>query len=91
MKLITSVDRQIQKSLMSKGITFDIDDSCLIKVKEYYIDNQANAGMLYLKHKCDLPDGELLLMMVDADNIYGVFHNNNEALIIEVNTLALSE
>ncbi|WP_299411413.1 hypothetical protein [Acaryochloris sp. IP29b_bin.148] len=89
MELKSQIDKTIQINLMSYGITFPIDNKGKILIHEFWIDTQANAGMLYIQPKNKLPKGALPFLVGCADFVYGVFHFEGKAAIIEVSTMAL--
>ena len=90
MQLKSEVDSDIQQSLRSNGIAFPLNSKGMIDICEFIIDESANAGMLYIIPKHELPDGELPFIVVKAQWVYGVFHFNNKAAIIEVGKKAIS-
>jgi hypothetical protein len=89
MELKPYIDKEIQIELMSNGITLPVDSSGKIAIHEFQIDTQAGAGMLYVLPRSILPDGALPFLVVRADWVYGVFHFEGKAAMIEVSTMAL--
>ncbi|WP_299415061.1 hypothetical protein [Acaryochloris sp. IP29b_bin.148] len=89
MKLKSDIDKDIQLGLIAHGITFPIDDTGKIAIHEFRIDTQARIGMLYILPKTKLPDGALPFLVIPAQYLYGVFHFERQAAIIEIGTMAL--
>ena len=89
MILKDKIDADIQKNLRSNGINYQVDTDNRIHIHETRMDKMAKAGMLYLIPKEKLPKGELPFLVVTARWVYGVFHYENKAAIIEVSTKAM--
>ena len=89
MKLNPKIDKDIQRSLNKAMIKFPTDSNGNILITEYRMDIKAKAGTLYIKPPLLVPGGELPFLVVNAQWIYGVFHLNNQALMIEVGSDAI--
>jgi hypothetical protein len=89
MELKSKIDQEIQIGLSSNRITFPVDVKGKIAIYEYRMDTRAGTGMLYVLPASDLPKGELPFLVIPASHIYGVFHIDGKAAIIEVNSMAL--
>jgi hypothetical protein len=89
MELKSRIDKEIQINLLSNGITFPVDANGKISIYEYRMDTTANAGMLYVIPKSELPKGALPFLIFPVDYVYGVFSFDGQAAIIEVSSMAL--
>jgi hypothetical protein len=89
MELKPNVDSDIQRELFSNRIAFPVDDKGKIAIHEFRMDAQAGAGMLYILPENNLPKGTLPFLAGLAEGVYGVFHFEGKAAIIEVSTGAL--
>ena len=91
MRLDKDVDAKIRSSLQQHGINVALDSDDRILVHEYRMDPKAKAGMLYLRPKDQVPNGELPFLVTGGRGVYGVFHLDGEAVIIEVGFAAMDE
>lgn len=89
MKLKDIVDSDIQSSLKENDIEVALDADGRIHVRQHRLDNEAKTGFLYLKPEYEIPKGPLPFLVVSAKGVYGIFHENKEALIIEVSFMAI--
>ena len=89
MRLDKDVGAQIRSSLHEHGISVVLDSDGRILVHEYRMDPKAKAGMLYLRPEGLLPSGELPFLVTGGRGVYGVFHLDGEAVMIEVGFAAM--
>ncbi len=90
MKLDKDVEREVRAALAKNGISVALDSDGRILVHEYRMDAKARAGMLYLKPESQIPKGELPFLIGEHRGVYGVFHVDGEAVIIEVSFMAMA-
>jgi hypothetical protein len=90
MELKHDIDSDIQRGLRTNGIKFPVDGRGRIAISELRMDTKAKSGMLYIIPENNLPKVELPFLVVQAQWVYGVFHYDGEAAIIEIGERALS-
>ncbi len=89
MRIKRNIDADIQHSLRKACIAFPLDKHGEIAISEYRMDTAAKAGFAYIQHRDTIPSGELPFLVVAAEWVFGVFHHDGNAVIIELGERAI--
>lgn len=83
------VEREILAALEEENIGISTDLNGRIHVVEINMDDEAQAGMLYLVSRSSLPAGKKEFLVSPSVGVYGIFHCDGQAVMIEVSSYAM--